>query len=116
MSSQFCEDTSRNYDPTMREDLLDAESTGLDVIFVIFGMPSSSSGHNPHEVRTPGNVSTMVFLSYFLSGTSLPFSSGMRMPCGDGFSPRPTQNFASATTQYFAEPALTKLHQSATVQ
>lgn len=53
-------------------------------------------------IRTPGRVSTMVFLSYFLSGASLPFSSGMRMPCGEGLSPRPTQNFASVMTHKVA--------------
>lgn len=55
-----------------------------------------SCNENEPGTLTPGKVSTMVFLSYFLSGVSLPFSSGMRMPWGDGFSPRPTQNLASA--------------------
>lgn len=52
-------------------------------------------------VKSPGNVSTTVFLSYLLSGTSLPFSSGTRIPCGDGFGPLPTQNFASVRTCMF---------------
>ena len=47
-------------------------------------------------VRSPGNVSTMALRSYRRSGCSFPFSSGTRIPCGDGVGPAPTQNFASA--------------------
>lgn len=46
-------------------------------------------------VKSPGNVKTIVFLSYRRSGVSLPFSSGIRIPFDDGFGPWPTQNFAS---------------------
>lgn len=52
-------------------------------------------------VNSPGSVKTIVFLSYRLNGTSLPFSSGIFNPFGDGFTPRPTQNFASKKTQFF---------------
>lgn len=48
-----------------------------------------------NTVRSPGNVSTMVLRSYLRKGTSFPFSSATRMPCGVGFSPAPTQNLAS---------------------
>lgn len=46
-------------------------------------------------VKSPGSVKTTVFLSYRRSGTSLPFSSGTRIPRGEGFEPLPTQNLAS---------------------
>lgn len=46
-------------------------------------------------VRSPGKVNTTVFLSYFRKGVSLPFSSGILMPCGDGLDPEPAQNLAS---------------------
>lgn len=46
-------------------------------------------------VSSPGSVKTIVFLSYRLRGDSFPFSSDILIPFGDGFCPRPTQNFAS---------------------
>lgn len=60
----------------------------------------NASHHTPKwpiskTVKSPGNVRTIVFLSYLINGVSLPFSSGILMPFGDGFNPRPTQNFAS---------------------
>lgn len=48
-----------------------------------------------NTVKSPGNVRTIVFLSYLINGVSLPFSSGILIPFGDGLVPRPTQNLAS---------------------
>lgn len=61
---------------------------------------ANASHHTPKwpmskTVTSLGRVRTMVLRSYRRRGTILPFSSGMRMPCGDGFGPRPVQNLAS---------------------
>lgn len=64
----------------------------------------NASHHTPKwpmskTVKSFGNVRTMVFLSYLINGDSRPFSSGILMPFGVGFVPRPTQNLASKEQQ-----------------
>lgn len=51
-------------------------------------------------VKSPGKVRTTVFLSYLRSGFSFPFSSGTRIPCGEGLGPLPTQNLASVNGKW----------------
>lgn len=65
----------------------------------------NASHHTPkwpisNTVKSPGNVSTTVFLSYLTNGDSRPFSSGIRTPFDDGFGPRPTQNLASVNDDW----------------
>ena len=76
-----------------KRDLINVNVTNM----VDWNSPSHQTPKWPisKTVSSPGRVKTIVFLSYRRSGVSLPFSSEILIPLGDGFWPRPTQNFAS---------------------